>query len=108
MDNLITIEQRVKVILENHPEARDDDMKLYFLMCRESLSKRKDHPALTFEYVLTHYQQLGCPRFESVRRTRQMVQAKYPFLGCSPVARRRRHRGQEDFKNYAIEKKEVS
>ena len=108
MDNLISIESRVKLILEKHAEARDSDMKLYLLMCQESLSKLPNYPALTFDFVLSHIDQLGCPCFESVRRTRQMVQSKHPELGCSPIVRRRRERGRADYKNYSLSQKEVN
>lgn len=74
MDNLISIESRVKNILEQHTEARNNDMELYWLICDESLCMLPNYPNIPFDYVLRHYEKLGCPRFESVRRTRQMVQ----------------------------------
>lgn len=74
MDNLISIESRVKHILEQHAEARNNDMELYRLICDESLCVLPNYPNLPFDFVMRHYEKLGCPRFESVRRTRQMVQ----------------------------------
>lgn len=108
MDNLISIESRVKNILEQHTEARNNDMELYRLICDESLCMLPNYPNIPFDYVLRNYEKLGCPRFESVRRTRQMVQKKHPELGCSPVVRRLRERGEADFKHYSKMQKEVS
>lgn len=100
MNKLFTIENRVRSILERHKEARDDDMMLYLLICQDGFGTVPFVASLSFEYVLTHFTQLGCPCFESVRRTRQMVQSKYPELGCSPEVRRRRTRHQADFIKY--------
>ena len=78
MKDLKTIESRVRVILSNHKEARDDDMILYLLYCN---------------------------RYESIRRTRQKIQAVTPELGCSPKVRRARKKQQGNFKAYATDKK---
>lgn len=104
MNNLKTIESKVRMVLENHPETRDDDMKLYLLICQKCISQTHGRANLSFEEVMTNYAQLGCPRFESVRRTRQKIQAETPELGCSPSARRKRNKGIKAYTQYALDK----
>ena len=84
MRNLKTIENRVLAVLKEHPEARNDDMKLYLLVSKACI-----------------YDTHGISRFESIRRTRQKIQAKYPELGCSPEVRRARHKMQRVYSDYA-------
>lgn len=99
MTRLQTIENIVHNVLQENPAARDNDMELYWLTAKQCLGNDADMPA--FETVMRHYGEYGIPCFESVRRTRQAVQKKYPELGCSPRARRARHRGEEAYRKYA-------
>ena len=59
--------------------------------------------AISFNEFIHNFRDLGCPNFESVRRTRQMIQSQYPELVCSPKARRARSRGQKAYEKYAKE-----
>lgn len=104
MYKLKTIEKKVREILIAYPEARDDDMKLYLLICQESITETHGRANLSFEEVMTNYKELGCPQFESVRRTRQKIQATTPELGCSPSARRKRKKGVVAYTDYALDK----
>lgn len=70
-------------------------MKLYLLICQESIAEIHGRANLSFEEVMTNYKELGCPGFESVRRARQKIQAILPELGCSPIARHSARRRQE-------------
>ena len=92
MYKLKTVENMVLNVLISTPDARDDDMRLYYYVCRDCIR------------VMTNYKELGCPGFESVRRTRQKIQAILPELGCSPAARRRRNKGVIAYTNYALDK----
>lgn len=103
MSKLKTIEDRVRLILEDCPEARDDDMKLYFMVCQRYFYDSHGMKDVSFNEFIHTFRELGCPNFESVRRTRQMLQSKHPELGCSPVARRARSRGQRAYEKYAKE-----
>lgn len=104
MYKLKTIESNVREILADHPDARDDDMKLYLLICQECITRTHGRADLSFEEVMTNYKELGCPQFESVRRTRQKIQATTPELGCSPTARRKRRKGVVAYTDYALDK----
>lgn len=104
MIKLITLEKRVKSVLKRYPETRDDDMKLYFIVCQECFYTTQGMTDISFKEFVYNYRELGCPSFESVRRTRQKIQSKYPELGCSPEARRKRTKGKIEYTRYALDK----
>ena len=104
MYKLKTVENMVLNVLISNPDARDDDMRLYYYVCLDCISETHGNTHLSFEEVMTNYKELGCPGFESVRRTRQKIQAILPELGCSPAARRRRNKGVIAYTNYALDK----
>lgn len=96
---LITTRSLVKFILENCPETRDSDNKLYMTVC-ESLNR--DALRKPFCYVITHLHELGLPPFETVRRARQHVQKKCPELRpCDTVAIFRAE-NEKAFEEFAI------
>lgn len=101
MKDLKTIENRVRDILLSSKEARDDDMILYLLYCNRFGEVRVGE--LPFEMVMNNYKVFHIPCFESVRRTRQKIQAATPELGCSPETRRARKKQQGKFKSYATD-----
>ena len=94
MKKLETVENRVLAVLKEHPEARNDDMKLYLLISKACIYDTYGIADFSFEDVMSNYKAYGIPCFESIRRTRQKIQAKYPELGCSPEVRRARHKMQ--------------
>lgn len=106
MKKLKTIERRVTEILREHPDARNDDMKLCLLVSESCIYETHGTGIFTFSDVMTNYKGYGIPCFESIRRTRQKIQAKCPELGCSPKVRRARHRNQKAYRDYALDKEE--
>ena len=100
MNNLKTIEGRVRAILEKNEEARNDDMTLYLKVCNACL---KGAGAMPFAEVMTQYKCLGLPSFESVGRTRRKLQAKYPELAGNARVRRLRAEGEKAYRKYAKE-----
>lgn len=107
MYKIKTMENMVLNVLISNPDARDDDMRLYYYVCRDCISETHGNTHLSFEEVMTNYKELGCPGFESVRRTRQKIQAILPELGCSPTVRRRRNKGVIAYTNYDSIKKKL-
>ena len=99
MNNLKTIESRVRAILTNHKEARDDDMILYTLYCNRYGQVKVGE--LPFEMVMNNYKVFHIPCFESVRRSRQKIQAATPELGCSPEVRRARRKQESKFRAFS-------
>lgn len=90
MYKLKTVENMVLNVLISNPDARYDDMRLYYYVCRDCISKTHSNTHLSFEEVMTNYKELGCPGFESVRRTRQKIQAILPELACCPPKKKQR------------------
>ena len=101
MTKLITVEKTVHDVLKAHPEARESDMELYYLVSLRFFILYHGKAMLLFEDVMRNYRGLGIPCFESVRRARQKLQAKHPELGCSPEVRRARTRAQNAYRDYA-------
>ena len=100
MKNLKTLESKVKAILQKNEDARNDDMTLYLIVCNTYM---KDVGAIPFAEVLEQYKYLGLPSFESVRRTRRKLQAKYPELVGNARVRRLRAEGEKAYRKYAKE-----
>ena len=103
MSKLKPIERRVLEVLLDDRKTRDDDMLLYFKGCERSFYDSHCMNDMSFNEFTHNFRELGCPNFESVRRTRQMIQSQYPELACSPKARRARSRGQKAYEKYAKE-----
>ena len=101
MKKLETVENRVLAVLKEHPEARNDDMKLYLLISKACIYDTFGIADFSFEVVMSNYKAYGIPCFDSIRRTGQKIQAKYPELGCSPEVRRARHKMQRVYSDYA-------
>lgn len=84
MDNLKTIQGVVKQVLEQHPFCRNSDSFLE-LEVLKVYAKRigVDLGTLTVDTLYRHRVEWGFPKSESIRRNRQLVQAKYPELAAS-------------------------
>ncbi len=74
-----TVESKVMKILKAAPETRFDDM-LLFLAYYKLYTYGKVN-VMTFQDVLSSYDEMGLPCFESIRRARQRVQSCFPELG---------------------------
>ena len=55
MRNLKTIENRVLAVLKEHPEARNDDMKLYLLVSKACIYDTHGISHFSFEDVMSNY-----------------------------------------------------
>lgn len=99
-----TAEKIVRPILEHNPEARNDDMVLYLMVCRDCMQLKKHTSCISLDEVMLEYRTMGIPCFETVRRVRQKIQASNPALGCCPAVRRARHKTQKEYRAYALNK----
>lgn len=61
MRNLKTIENRVLAVLKEHPEARNDDMKLYLLVSKACIYDTHGISHFSFEDVMSNYKAYGTP-----------------------------------------------
>lgn len=88
----------VKEILETYELARNSDMALYVKVCE------KVNPAVLskpFWVVLLSLKEYNLPCIETVRRTRQRLQATYPELSGNANVEGQRVINEEAFCNYA-------
>lgn len=80
---LKTATKIVREMLEKYPETRNSDDMLYFRVCESIDDVILNSP---FWKVLINRKQYNYPAYESVRRTRQKLQAAFPELaGCDEV-----------------------
>ena len=84
MDNLKTTKEIVKRILEEEPFCRNSDCFLE-LEVLKVYAKRLciDLGSMTVDTLFKHRNEWGFPKSESIRRTRQLVQARHPELAAS-------------------------
>ena len=88
----------VKTILEQDERARNSDSYLYF-----RILERIDKAVLTLpvsEFLLS----MGTkeiPPFESVRRTRQMIQSECPWLAACDKVKEFRADNEEAYRDFA-------
>lgn len=88
----------VKDILMKYPKARESDMYLYFKVVNFLNPQAINRP---FGDVILTLAELGLPCFETVRRTRQKLQAENPSLKSSGMIQSLRSVNEEIYKEYA-------
>lgn len=89
MNNPNTIENQVLTILKENTDARNDDMKLYLLVCNRCYQRyeNQDIGGLPFAVIMNCYKELHLPHFESVRRSRAKFRLHTPNLRQVPKFR---------------------
>lgn len=88
----------VKNILTDYPQTRNSDNALYIKVVAAINPQANDRP---FANVLSSLEELGLPCFETVRRTRQKLQAEFPELqACDKVQDFRTAREEEFRKEF--------
>lgn len=98
MKNIKRTQDLVKEILETVPETRNSDDELYFHVCKRI---NPDAMLKPFYKVVLHRKEHALPPFESVRRTRQKLQAAYPELAANADVEAQRIVNEGIVKNYA-------
>ncbi len=88
----------VKDILTHYPDTRNSDDLLYAKVCECAKPETMNLP---FVVVLLKRKELGIPAFESVRRTRQKVQAENPELSGNTTVEGYRKENERVFREYA-------
>ena len=89
----------VKEILEENEQARNSDMILYYEVCKRL---NRDVLRQPFGIVVLDLEKFGLPPFESVRRSRQKVQAECPYLAPSDKVREFRAENEEAYRKFAL------
>lgn len=88
----------VKVVLQRYPEARNSDDYLYFKVCEYI---NGTHISLPFWKVIKERKDFGYPPFESVRRSRQKIQATYPELASSKAIEAHRKENEKIYEAFS-------
>lgn len=94
------VTQKVEYLLRNYPETRNSDAKLYVRVCEMTnpIVER-----VSFSVVMRYPDKYGIPMPETVRRTRQKLQATYPELGASNQVSAGRLLNEEAYREFAKE-----
>lgn len=98
--NLVAVQSIVEGILKRDEYARNCDTYLYLQVCRKvnpEVERKK------FRDVLEHLTEYGLPPFESVRRSRQKLQASNPALRATERVESMRKELESEYKGYARE-----
>lgn len=99
------IEQTTKLVkntLETHPQTRNSDNYLYYIICKGQLEKQGlDIEKISLSSGLLHRGKLALPPFETVRRARQKLQARCPHLAALPEVEAARLAEEEKFREFA-------
>lgn len=105
MTNLKTNVGLVKAILEEDKKARNSDSYLYLKVLNHiALQKGMDVSGMTVSGFLMNMSDLGFPGFESIRRTRQKVQERFPELAADKRVRKYRLENEEEYRAFAKER----
>lgn len=102
MENIYKTSELVKTILERYPDTRNSDNILY-LKVLSTIGRRNgiDIDTMSMPHFLLHMKDLGFPPFESVRRTRQKLQASFPELSGTDYVETMRSVNEEEYRAYA-------
>ena len=103
MENLKTVSALVKNILEQDNKARNTDNHLYLKVLEHYSDLRGiDIRAMTVPLFLKELDRHSFPGFETVRRSRQKVQATYPELAPTESVGRNRSKNETVYKDFAL------
>lgn len=98
LNELKTISKIVKEALEESPEARNDDCLLYVIVCGRI---NPDVYSSGFAEVMANRAFLKIPAPETVRRSRQKIQAEFPELSGTKDCQKARKEFETDFREFA-------
>lgn len=99
MEEIYVIQNVVKKNLENKPFTRNSDMKLYAEVCNDINPKVQ---IIGLFEAMNNFAELGIPKFETVRRARQKIQADNPHLKASTAVQNARLENEFVVKEYAV------
>ena len=92
----------VKLALTVCPETRNSDSFLYLKIIEQmAIDKGMNIQQISLPSFLENYARWGFPPFETVRRTRQKIQEKFPELASNETVAAFREEKEEVFREYA-------
>lgn len=102
MENLKTVSALVKNILERDHKARNTDNYLYLKVLEHySETRGINIRTMTVPVFLKELDNNRFPGFETVRRSRQKVQATYPDLAPNEIVGKRRSKNEIVYREFA-------
>lgn len=109
MNDWKTTTKLVKGILEEDERARNSDSFLY-LKVIEHIADQKDINlyGISIPMFLVSMKENGFPPFESVRRTRQKIQACFPELAACEKVEAMRMIQEDDYRAFALDRSGMS
>lgn len=100
MKRIQQVTENVRVILEKYPETRNSDNAL-FIKVVEHINK--DLIYLPIVDLLLNAEEYNIPRFESVRRARQKLQAENSHLRACKEVQEARAENEESVREYVTD-----
>lgn len=105
MQKILNTAKMVKLALTVCPETRNSDSFLYLKIIEQvAIDKDMDIRTIPLPHFLENFQRWGFPPFETVRRTRQKLQAEFPELASNAKVAAFRADREEVFREYATAK----
>lgn len=99
---LKTVTKLVKGILEEDKQARNSDSFLYFKILKKiGNEKGIDIDSIPVTRFLLNMKNYQFPAFETVRRTRQKIQAEFPELSGNRTVKAYREENEAVFREFA-------
>lgn len=98
MGKIKKVENIVRSILEDYPDARNSDNILYELVVSKT---NPDVLHMPFKDYLIYFKDYNLPRFETVARCRRKLQEQEPHLRSVEDVRKWRKENETEFRNYA-------
>lgn len=103
-EKLKSVETLVREILESDEMARSDDDYLYLLVLSKVANKKGDNLwAFSFGCFQLSHRKLGYPPFETVRRSRQKLQRKFPELRANKKVAEQRSDNETTYRQFVKE-----
>ena len=102
MQKILNTAKIVKLALTVCPETRNSDSFLYLKVIEfQAAQKNMDIRNIPLPHFLENFQKWGFAPFETVRRTRQKLQAEFPELASTETVAEKRSEREEVFREYA-------
>lgn len=100
--SLKTTTDIVKAILIKNKDCRNNDNLLYYMVLKHVGKQNNiDIESMKMPTFLLRMKDYGFPGFETVRRSRQKLQAAYPELAANDTVSGYRAMKEEEYRDYA-------
>jgi hypothetical protein len=102
MNEIKSVAKSVKNILTTHPNTRNSDSYLYYVICKQRLDAIGINiDKISLSQSLLYRKGYNLPPFETVRRTRQKLQEHHPELRGTDEVEEARTYLEEEYRDYA-------